>query len=339
MVRTYTPQERDARRRQSVAMRNVQPSRQSVGGGDDDEESWIADLRAQGVDVSDFLKVTLPPETIDIPDDQSDETNNGRNSLGSNRRMSRLSILSLNSDRADVSVNGRNKRFTQFLDKAYVFDETVGDMVITSFEESSKKRWQREVQEDSKSFDPNSTTEEKIQQNREWALKMARRRAGRNDPPPKPAEDNSSNQNIYPKVQPPPTIPLPKIDEKDFELSEPPLNRGELGITPPPLPHQLADLIPKATRSKMEGIVDGLVFEGTYEEVLESCDPETMVVTCVNLDCASYLQCSRESSLVRCGRCKAVSPAGPFLRGEGRRDDSISAMTGRPSYRKSQSVI
>mmetsp|Transcript_9760 Transcript_9760/g.17689 ORF Transcript_9760/g.17689 Transcript_9760/m.17689 type:complete len:322 (+) Transcript_9760:155-1120(+) len=320
MVRTYTPQERDARRRQSVAMRNIQPVTQDDGGGDDDEESWIADLRAQGVNVSDFLKVTAPPEIIDIPDE-----------VPVGRLMSRLSILSLNSDRADVSVNGRNKRFTQFLDKAYVFDETVGDMVIKSFEDMSKKRWQREVEEDSKTFDPNSTTEEKIQQNKEWALKMARRRAakaGHNDPAPKPSEDrsDSSNQNIYPKVQPPSTIPLPKIDEKDFELSEPTLNRAELGITPPPLPHQLADLVPKGRRSKMEGIVDGLVFEGTYEEVLESCDPETMVVTCINPDCNSYLHCSRESSLVRCGRCKSVSPACPFLRGERRKDDSTSAV-------------
>ena len=50
---------------------------------------------------------------------------------------------------------------------AYVFGEAAGDVVIKSVEDMSKQRWQREVQEGSKNYDPTFITEEKIQQNKE----------------------------------------------------------------------------------------------------------------------------------------------------------------------------
>mmetsp|Transcript_23309 Transcript_23309/g.49856 ORF Transcript_23309/g.49856 Transcript_23309/m.49856 type:complete len:361 (-) Transcript_23309:399-1481(-) len=344
MVKSYTPQERAERRRRSSQKSTNRPLVEDVGEDEAQsaagEASWIADLRAQGVDVEEFLQSAIPPEVVDIADAQSQGDLSGEGSRRGSRRMSRLSMLSnVSSDHPPDGNNndangGRSKRFTQFLDKAYVFDESVGDMVIHSFEDMSEKMWQREVREDSRNYAPDPADRERIEQNKQWALKMARQRAreaGYEQPAP---SDDSANGNssedgkIYPKVDPPPTRPLPPIEEKDLEISEPPLNPGELGIAPPPLPHRLVDLVPRVARSKVEGIVDGIVVDGTCEEGLEACDSETMVVRCINTDCVYYLHCSRGSSLVRCENCKTVSPACPFSAGCSRRHDSTSMESG-----------
>ena len=96
MVRTYTPEERAERRRRSSVKREIKP----LIDDEEDEESeasWIADLRAQGVDVAEFLSEALP-EVIDIPaevitqdeesinledtsDDRRENTNNTRKLL------------------------------------------------------------------------------------------------------------------------------------------------------------------------------------------------------------------------------------------------------------------
>lgn len=322
MVKAYTPEERAERRRRSSQVRLT--NKPLIEEGDDDA-SWIADLRALGVDVGEFLKATLPPAVVSIPDEQSDKEQSDVSSSHSQsspaRRLSQVqrdSLLSQFSDQPDANEKSK-QRFSQFLDKSYVFDETMGDIVINSCEDMSQKRWQKEVEEDSKNYNPNSTTKEKIEQNKSWALKMARQRTAEAGykPAPDTAQDSPSNKPIYPKVRPPPTRPLPLIDEQDFDITEPPLNPRELGISPPSLPHQLVDLVPKVSRS-VEGIVDGIVIEGTYEEVWELCDSETMVASCINSYCVSYLKCSRRSSLVLCESCDTVSPACPVLTAQSR---------------------
>eukprot|EP00571_Detonula_confervacea_P001559 CAMPEP_0172329476 /NCGR_PEP_ID=MMETSP1058-20130122/60902_1 /TAXON_ID=83371 /ORGANISM="Detonula confervacea, Strain CCMP 353" /LENGTH=354 /DNA_ID=CAMNT_0013046653 /DNA_START=182 /DNA_END=1246 /DNA_ORIENTATION=- len=308
---TYTPEERDVRRRRSSGRRIIRPLIE------EDEASWITDLRAQGVDVDDFLKAAFtPPEVIDVSDEQSNNLSDNSSERIQGRlprRLSqgeRLSIISRFSDHPDVNDEAK-ERFSQLLEIPYDIDKNTSDLVTKSLEEMSQERWHREVEEDSKNYDPSSTTEEKIQQNKEYALNMALQRAAEAGLKPAPeSSSTSSAKSIYPKLDPPETQPLPPIDEDDFNISEPPLNPQELGFFPPSLPHQLIDLVPKATRARGR-IVDGIVIHGTYEKAWESCDSNAMVVSCINAKCASFLHCSRGASLVRCESCNTVSPACP----------------------------
>jgi LSD1 subclass zinc finger protein len=236
-----------------------------------------------------------------------------------------MSLISRLSDTQSGTVLSEKtkQRFSQFLDRSYTFDESVGDMVIHSLEDMSKERWDREVEEDRKNYDPSGTTEERINENREWALNMARKRAeeaGYKLSPDTQQESTSTKKTvIFPKVPPPPTEPLPRIDEKDFEaVSHSTFDPRELGLVPPPLPRQLIDLVPFSRPDV--GIAEGIVIDGTYEEGWESCDSETMVVSCINTHCDSYLHCPRGASLVRCGGCNTVCPACPG-RGRNAHDD------------------
>lgn len=156
-------------------------------------------------------------------------------------------------------------------------------------------------------YDSSGTTEEKIKQNREWALKMALQRLTEAGCDPTPDESNDthslSKPVIYPKVAPPPTEPLPPISEKEFDITEPSISPKELGIFPPSLPHKLIDLVPRVHRSH-GGIVAGVAVD-SYE--MQICDLENMIISCTA--CACYLYCPRGASLVRCMECEAVSPA------------------------------
>lgn len=231
-------------------------------------------------------------------------------------KAQRSSIISRISDHPDVDEDLK-KRVSESVDRSYNYDETTAgkNMVKKSLEKMSDQDWQRWVTRDSKNYDPSSTNEEKIQSNREWALKMARKRiaaAGYKKPvvdtTPNKEEDTRMIKNT--KIDPPETTPLPPITEDDFkDIQVHSFNPRELGIFPPSLPHQLIDIVPKAKRGT--GIADGIVIHGTYEERLESIDSETMVVACVNPECPSFLYCSRGASLVRCDSCRTVSPACP----------------------------
>jgi len=345
MVRTYTPEERAERRRRSSQKREIKP----LIDEEEDEESeasWIADLRAQGVDVAEFLSEALPG-VIDIPSEiitQDEEStnldatsddrrgNNANNRTPSSRSLSskgssslrgsltkqlsrtqRLSIISKFSDQPGVDESTK-KRFSELLDKSYNYDGK--DIVNKALANLSDQQWQREIGKDAKNYDPSSTTEEKRQQNREWALKMCLKRttaAGyykseSEDTPKK--EEHNTNKMISTKIDPPKATPLQPITEDDFkDIPVQPLNPKELGIFPPSYPHKLIDIVP--TKNRNTRIVDGLCIHGSYEERLDSIDSETMVVACTNSKCDSYLYCSRGASLVRCDNCRTVNPAIP----------------------------
>jgi len=352
MVTQYSPAERAARRRRSsqsqrssLSSRLDLLSRPAVDTVEDDA-SWIADLRAQGVDVDEFLKAAQPPDVVNFDPGVSEP--------GVGKLQRRRSSLSEKSFDVSGLVRPRPKprrltqgeqeeksklRFSQFLDQSYVFDESVGDMVMNSFEDVSRKTWLKEVEEDSKNFNPDATCKEKLEQSKAWALKKALERVTEagytpaHDSPQGSSEDNPT----YTKVRPPPIEPLPQLSEEDFDITEPPLNPRELGIFPPSLPHQLVDLVPKVSRS-VEGIVDGFVVHGTHEELWETCDSETMIASCIKDDCASYLRCSRGSSLVRCEDCGTVSPACPVRGAErvSKLDDILEGVRGLEDFVQSE---
>jgi len=345
MVKTYTPEERAERRRRSSQKREIKP----LIDDEEDEESeasWIADLRAQGVDVAEFLSEALP-EVIDIPseiitvqdeestnldatsdDRRGNNTNNNRTpssrSLGSKgssslslrgsltkqlSRTQRLSIISKFSDQPGVDESAK-KRFSDLLDKSYNYDGK--DFVKKALANLSDQQWQREIEKDAKNYDPSSTTEEKRQQNREWALKMCLKRTTAAGYHKSESEDtpNEEHNKISTKINPPKTSPQPPITEDDFkDIPVQPLNPKELGIFPSSYPHKLIDIVP--TKHRNTRIVDGLCIHGSYEERLDSIDSETMVVACTNRICGSYLYCSRGASLVRCDNCRTVCPAIP----------------------------
>jgi hypothetical protein len=387
MVRTYTPEERAERRRKSSERRansnsNAQAfvdlqSTLDVGDDESAEASWIADLRAQGVDVDEFLTAALPEvmgitistntndaqeedvndelsiDGIDVSERSDRSGNEGRHSSSSNNkapsrnlesrrastrsivsivstgslqlsRKQRLSIISRFSNQPDVDEKAK-KIFSDAMDKmdkSYNYDETSGkDIVKRALEKMTPQQWQREVERDAINYDPSSTNDEKIQQNREWALKMARKRccaaAGYNKPQDDNTEvegdvlNNSSSPQPKPtKIDPPEITPLPPLSEEDFNnIPLQALNPRELGIFPPTLPHQLIDIVPKLKPNT--GIGDGIVIHGTFEERLESIDSDTMVVTCRNQKCNAFLYTPRNVGLVRCDNCWKVSPACP----------------------------
>lgn len=201
-------------------------------------------------------------------------------------------------------------------------------MIPVTFEEISQKRWEKEVEEDSKNYDPSKTTEEKTLENKEWAVRMALKRAaeaGYEPAPEKTPNADPPNNPIFPKVSPPPVRPLPKIDERDLDIPVPPMDPRKLGIFPPPLPYRPIDLVPKAAESS-RGVSDGMVLYDSDED--EPCDSDTMVVSCINDQCAAILDCSRGAALVRCEDCNTVSPACPVgIRGGAMNEDDTTEKT------------
>ena len=225
----------------------------------------------------------------------------------------RRTLIQTFNDQSHVDERAKEK-FCLTLDKSYKYDGD--DMFKKALQNLTDDEWKEAVEEDSKNYDPSHTTEEKIRQNRDGAIELAMKRvkeAGYNI-----SEDNTTpeeaggEESNYPKLDPPPIEPLPPIGEEDFKnVQQPALNPKELGISPPPLPHKLIDLVPKAMKAD-DGIGDGVLVEGTFEEGWAECDSKTMIVSCTNNDqCAALLYCSRQASLIRCEKCGTVSPACP----------------------------
>jgi len=74
-------------------------------------------------------------------------------------------------------------------------------------------------------------------------------------------------------------------------------------------------------------VIRDVVFDGEFcvwhlwrgYWIVESCDPQTRIVYCVNArenNCGCLLRCNRSASLVRYPKCNTVSPAGPELLGD-----------------------
>ena len=221
------------------------------------------------------------------------------------------------------------KRFSN-ADESYKIDPTTGLRVMNSIEEMQQRRWDKEMEDDSLKFDPDGTSEEKRQQNYEWAINMCKehvlqhqqkQKQQQEQPAVEPQDesfDSTEDETTYSKVDLPPTQPLPPLDQLNLDQN-PTTNPRDLGFLPPSLPHSFLDIVPKWSRDRVGGISNGELVYGTYEEGIESCDPNTRIVYCVNSrenNCGRLLRCNKSASLVRCPRCNTVSPAGPELLGD-----------------------
>ncbi|KAL7491345.1 hypothetical protein ACHAWT_001875 [Skeletonema menzelii] len=218
------------------------------------------------------------------------------------------------------------KRFSN-ADESYSIDPTTGLQVMNSIEEMQQRRWDKEMEDDSLKFDPDGTSEEKRKQNYEWAINLCKEHVDQmqqqqhQQPTITPQDDSIDNiedEKTYAKCDLPPTQPLPSLDQLNL-FENPTTNPRELGFLPPSLPHSFLDIVPKWSRDRVGGISNGELVYGTYEEGIESCDPNTRIVYCVNSrenNCGRLLRCNKSASLVRCPRCNTVSPAGPELLGD-----------------------
>lgn len=366
MVRTYTPEERAERRRRSSSIlinaiagspdvrqrRRSSITRVESAKSTNSEASWMQDLRAQGVDIADFLGDASGLDeseisTLEEYDEEGDQNEgNSKNELGEleeskeadgnddhlpeNNRdsfarqtfrgkkitlMRRLSNLSNDTETAKM-------RFSSFLDQAYIIDEKTGEAVVASVEEMLQRRRENELREDSKNFNPTGRPMEELERNKEWAISMALRRAKdvgltpkKSGPSPIEETEKSSlsiEEEVYQKVVPPPLEPVPTLDQLNLDTSAG--DRDSVDVEPPKLPYDLTKFITKRDRTDYEGgISDGMLLYGSYEQGWATCDSSSMVVSCINSTCGSYLRCSRDSSLVRCPKCNTVSPVGPDL--------------------------
>lgn len=250
--------------------------------------------------------------------------------LSSVNRMSsgryRLGPESLRISSLKTASETTTKRFSNE-DETYSIDPNTGLAVMHSIEAMQRKRWDREKEDDSLKFDPDGTSEEQRQQNYEWAIKMCTEQVGQQqqhvvvvvvEQQDKSCSAAEEDPETYTKCDPPPTQPLPPLDQLNLDQN-PTTNPRELGFLPPSLPHSFLDIVPKLSRDRVGGISDGELVYGTYEEGIESCDPNTRIVYCVNAredNCGCLLRCPRSASLVRCPKCNTVSPAGPELLGD-----------------------
>lgn len=226
------------------------------------------------------------------------------------------------------------KRFSNS-DESFRIDPTTGRQVMNSIEEMQKRRWDKELEDDSLKFDPDGTSEEKRQQNYDWAINLCKEHVAQQQQKQQDQQEQQQDQQpevdelddsicsiddeeTYAKHDLPPTQPLPPLDQLNLDQN-PTTNPRELGFLPPPLPHSFLDIVPKWSRDRVGGISDGELVYGTYEEGIESCDPNTRIVYCVNSsenNCGCLLRCNKSASLVRCPKCNTVSPAGPELLGD-----------------------
>jgi hypothetical protein len=268
MSRTYSAEERAARRRKSSNLSSI-----------------------DGISSSRFLR-------------------SGTDSLGI-----RLSSLATASEAS-------KKRFS-IEDEFYSINPITGLPVMNSIEDMQRRRWEKEKEDDSLKFDPDGTSEAQRQQNYEWAIKMCQEEVGQLqhqviEQQEESCPDVVEDAETYPKCDPPPSQPLPPLDQLNLDQN-PTTDPRELGFLPPSLPHSFLDIVPKWSRERVGGIFDGELVYGTYEEGIESCDPQTRIVYCVNArenNCGCLLRCNRSASLVRCPKCNTVSPAGPELLGD-----------------------
>mmetsp|Transcript_21661 Transcript_21661/g.45098 ORF Transcript_21661/g.45098 Transcript_21661/m.45098 type:complete len:417 (-) Transcript_21661:206-1456(-) len=363
MVRTYTPEERAERRRRSSSLRinaitgspDVRQRRRSSitrvesAKSTNSEASWMQDLRAQGVDIAEFLRDASGLDESEISvleeDDEKGDQNEGNSKneleeseeadgnddhLPDNNRDSfarqtfrgkKITLMRRLSNLSNDTETAKN-RFSSFLDQAYIIDEKTGEAVLASVEEMLQRRRENELREDSKNFNPTGRPMEELEKNKEWAISMALRKAREagltpnNNGSSSIEETEKSSRRIekevYQKVVPPPLEPLPTLDQ--LNLDTPAGDRDSIDVEPPKLPYKLTKFIPKRDRTDYEGgISDGMLLYGSYEQGWATCDSSSMVISCINCNSGSYLRCSRDASLVCCPKCNTVSPVGPDL--------------------------
>ncbi len=227
-----------------------------------------------------------------------------------------------------VAEGHKIKRFSNS-DESFRIDPDTGRQVMNSIEEMQKRRWDKELEDDSLRFDPDGTSEEKRKQNYDWAINLCKEHVAQHQQEQEQEQQSDleelddsiysiDDEETYAKYDLPPTQPLPPLDQLNLDQN-PTTNPRELGFLPPPLPHSFLDIVPKWSRDRVGGISDGELVYGTYEEGIESCDPDFRIVYCVNSsenNCGCLLRCNKSASLVRCPKCNTVSPAGPELLGD-----------------------
>ena len=318
-LKTYTPEERAERRqRTSISIINDRPLPNAMAAIDFDE-SWVKDLLNQGVDIEEFLKDVAEPSSIDNNDrDVSSEVSS------ITRRIRELSKQQQEKIIHNISLSSNSEtakqRFSTIFGQTYEYDSVTGAQVVLSIEDIEKRKWEAEVEEDSRYFDPTGTSEEVRKRNEQWAIDRARQHVINAGFGPKVEDKDDAVNGIHPYEdietelpEPPPYEPLPFVE--DLNLGTAPkrtIGPRNIGIFPPPLPHKLTDVIPKLSRHKFNGIPTGIVVGGSLNDGWASCDSTTMMIMCINKrteKCGSYLRCPRSASLVRCPRCHSLSPA------------------------------
>ncbi|KAL3790730.1 hypothetical protein ACHAWO_013549 [Cyclotella atomus] len=310
-LKSYTPEERaERRKRTSIIERPA-----LTNATEDFDESWFHDLRHQGVDIEEFLKDVIEP----CADGDVDDSSTSSDVQGVTKRLSRLSVHQKHQLMRKLSSFTDNTvvkdRFSSFFGQSYEYDPITGEPVLLSVEEIQKRKWEKEVEEDSRHFDPKGSSAEARERNKQWAIEMARKHVIAAGFEPEIHEEVNSDDCSQPEIEtempaPPPAEPLPPVEELNLgPKPETSLGPRSIGITPPLFPHKLTDIIPKHDLSDLVGIPTGAVVDGSLGDGWTSCDATTMLVSCMNDECTSYLRCPRFTSLVRCSVCNAVSPA------------------------------
>jgi hypothetical protein len=277
---------------------------------EDFDQSWLGDLQKQGIDIDEFLNDVVPTAS---GDNSSSEPSSVLRRMSQDQRTALMERLSSVSSISSALKN----QFSSFYGQSYELHPTTGDVVFQSPEDMERKKWEKEVEEDSRNFDPNGISVQNRERNRQWAISMARSRVAEAGFEPEKDEEEEEIVQSESAIEtdiplPPPPDPLPPVEE--FNLASPhetSLGPQNIGIRPPSLPHKLSDVIPKLSRFDLVGITNGAVVNGSLEEAWATCDSNTMIVSCINNDlekCDSFLRCPRVASLVRCPRCKTVSP-------------------------------
>ncbi|KAL3791898.1 hypothetical protein HJC23_010758 [Cyclotella cryptica] len=310
-IKTYTPEERDQRRRRT----SIVLDSPAVNDNEnlDFNESWFEDLRAEGIDIDEFLKDVIPPSAETSGDASRDSSNIFRRMSKQQQAQLFRRISSSSTSRESVK-----QRLSSFFGQSYEFHPVTGEAMLRSPEEMEEKNWQREREEDSRYFDPQATSSERRVRNKQWAIDMALRRVAEAGFEPEVKKEETvdyqtSDSIIETNLPPPPPIQtIPPVEEFNLDsTAKTSLGPRNVGIFPPPLPHNISDVIPKLSRFDLVGISDGETVTDTLGDAWRTCDSTTMIVACMNSDsekCAFYLRCPRSASLVRCPRCNIVSP-------------------------------
>eukprot|EP00970_Alexandrium_tamarense_P019975 scaffold14691_cov193-Alexandrium_tamarense.AAC.10 len=327
--KTYTAEERADRRRRTSLLPQQRPiddvpsrsRRASVEGKENDSDEAHPECVEFTTDINtspdgDGMQPFYGTEYTE--EEKIIKTKRGslhvRHTLSNGQRVTVMRRMSSESTATETA----KKRFSQFLDEAYEIDESTGRAVVNSVEEMQRKRWEKEMEEDSRNFDPNGTSTEERERNKTWAVQFAMQRAAAAGFVEQSTTDEDAPAEPYSndieKCDLPPIEQLPPL--KDLGLDETSSKMRHLGMSPPPLPHEMADVVPIFARAKRRtGISDGMLVCGTLKEGWKACDSQKMIVLCVNNtpECGSYLRCSRKACLVRCPQCNTVSPAEPAV--------------------------
>ncbi|KAL7475468.1 hypothetical protein ACHAW6_001381 [Cyclotella cf. meneghiniana] len=312
-IKTYTPEERDKRRRRT----SVVHDRPAVNKNDDHDfnGSWFEDLCAEGIDIDEFLKDVIPSSADNSDDSFRDPSKIVFQGMSLEQQVQLVRRISLSS----TSSESLKQRISSFFGQSYDFDPLTGEAILQSPEDTEERKWQRDMKEDSRYFDPKATSSERREQNKQWAIEMALRRISEAGFKPEGEEEeivksDPSDDFIETNLPPPPPIqPIPPIEEFNLDsTAKGSLGPRNIGVFPPSLPHNIREVIPKLSRFDLVGISDGVIVNGTLAEGWRTCDSTTMIVACINNGpekCASNLRCPRSASLVRCPRCNMICPA------------------------------